>query len=47
VRAGYVDRSEDYIHSSYRAYYGEDIEVILSVTILEFGPEEGFVFAAG
>ena len=34
VRAGYVDRPEDYIYSSYRAYYCDDREVILPVTIL-------------
>lgn len=46
VRAGYVDQPEDYIYSSYRAYYSDDRAVILPVTILEFGLEEGFIFAA-
>ncbi|MBK8702053.1 MAG: transposase [Saprospiraceae bacterium] len=45
VRAGYVDKPEDYIYSSFRSYYCEDREIILPVTILDFGSEEGFIFA--
>lgn len=47
VRAGYIDKPEDYIYSSYRAYYCEDREVILPVSILEFGSEEGYFFVPG
>jgi putative transposase len=47
VRAKYVDRPEDYIYSSYRAYYYDEREVILPVNIMEFGSEDGFIFVAG
>ena len=46
-KSSYVDRPEDYIYSSYRAYYSDNREIILPITILDFGSEEGFIFAAG
>jgi REP element-mobilizing transposase RayT len=44
VRAGYVDAPEDYPYSSYRNYYVEDREILIPVSILDYGSEEGFIF---
>jgi putative transposase len=44
VRAGYVDRPEDYPYCSYRSYYDEQRDILLAVEILDFGSEEGFIF---
>jgi putative transposase len=44
VRAYFVDRPEDYIYSSYRSYYCQERGVILPVSILDFGSEEGFLY---
>lgn len=44
VRAGFVDRPEDYIYSSYRAYYCEERDIVLPVSKLEFGSEQGFLY---
>jgi hypothetical protein len=44
VRAGYVDAPEDYPYSSYRNYYAEDREILIPVSILDYGSEEGFIF---
>jgi putative transposase len=40
VRAGYVDSPEDYPYSSYRSYYAENKEILLQVTILNYGSEK-------
>jgi putative transposase len=44
VKAGYVDAPEEYPYSSYRNYYTEERKIVLPVTILHFGSEEGFIF---
>ena len=37
----------DYIYLIYKAYCFNDREIILSLTLLELGLQEGFTFVAG
>ena len=47
VRSDYVEYPEHYKYSSYRNYYTPELELLIHVTILEFGLEEGFIHVPG
>ena len=47
VRSDYVEYPEHYKYSSYRNYYTPELELLLHVTILKFGVEEGFIHVPG
>ena len=47
VRADFVDKLEHYKYSSYRNYYAPELELLLPVSILTFGVEEGYIHVLG